>query len=98
MGSAEDEPRRSRIRIPAIYLPRVPARRGIAVPRAVRGARGVVSPPNGIIGLRRALFPDNLSALLSDLKRRQTALSARSANYLLTELGEHECEVASRIR
>src|ERR1039458_5592530 len=54
MGSAEDQPRRPRIRIPAIYLPREPARRGIAVPRAVRGvafpARGVVSPPNGIGG------------------------------------------------
>src|ERR1035441_2104589 len=51
VGSAEDEPRRSRIRIPAIYLPREPASRGIAVPRAVRGAafpaRGVVGPTNG---------------------------------------------------
>src|ERR1019366_1581297 len=65
MGSAEDQPRRSRIRLPPIPLPREPASRRIAVPRAVRGAafqaRGVVGPPNGIGGTRRVVHSDNLS-------------------------------------
>src|ERR1017187_1818041 len=69
MGSAEDQPRRSRLRLPAALLPGEPANPGIAVLRAVRGAafqaRRVVGPPNGIGGPRRVVHSDHLSVGIS---------------------------------